>query len=572
MRKCYKFICLLCLLLFTNSASALITISKDNETGIVTITQTSSGEIGAALRDAHMHIISDEDYAKITSANGFVLSGPFNNDPDLMQLSQKNNSITILDMGDCNISPNNLMIPAAWKNTLEEFVVPTHSGFNRLPQNFLYGFQKITTLVIPANIKTIENGALGNMTIHEITIPATLERIREGAFKETIVLHDVYVESRNTICEMNAFDFETLVGQTSVENIYTYAAKLHYPEEDYEYFVGSWKEGRTISQDNLNGFKDGLYEWNGFYVEKVGPWNGWQQFALSDNSEPFQMVNNIVRTYSDSYEHDNLPTGGRYEIRVYRVTGYSSRTNKTIMQRIRNFWNQNTIPANTGVVLWVVTNGSSYLHYFAKTNNNITQYPWKWGGNNNANGNNLLEKSVEPTEVHPVWPWPKATVEYRNFGLAKSNNSYIWVRLTSSTLRANRAYLKLTANMFPNNNEGYEEGPGDNTINNAKAFGAFGNITTLNADEEAIKNDVPIGTPGMEIIDDNPFSEDYQNIERVLYANPNDAIIPSNSGIATNVSNIIKEQDNNYYTLQGIRVKNPSKGVYIKNGKKVIVK
>ena len=30
--------------------------------------------------------------------------------------------------------------------------------------------------------------------------------------------------------------------------------------------------------------------------------------------------------------------------------------------------------------------------------------------------------------------------------------------------------------------------------------------------------------------------------------------------------------DDNYYTLQGIRVKNPSKGVYIKNGKKVIVK
>lgn len=561
------------MMLFSISVSyGAITITKDSETNIVTIEQTSAREIGLALQN---NTLSTTERNMITSASGFVLSGPFNNDPDLMQLSQKNTSITLLDMGDCNISPNNLMIPAVWKNTLTEIVIPEHSEFNRLPQNFLYGFQKITTLVIPANVKTIENGALGNMTIHEITIPATLDRIKEGAFKETIVLHDVYVESRNTICEMNAFDFETLVGQTSIENIYTYAAKLHYPDtpEDYEYFVGSWKEGRTISQDNLNGFKDGLWEWNGFYVEYVGPWNGWQQFALSDNSEPFPMINNVVRTYSDSYEHDNLPTGSRYEIRVYRVTGYSSKTNKTIMQRIRNFWNQNTIPANTGVVLWVITNGSSYLHYFAKTNNNITQYPWKWGGNNNANGNNLLETSIEPTDVHPVWPWPKTTVEYRNFGLSKSGNKYIWVRLTSSTMRANRAYLKLTASLFPNNDEGSEEGPGDNTINNAKAFGMFGSTTTnLNEDEEAIKNDVNMGTPGMEIIDDNPFDESYQNIERVLYADPNDVIIPYNGGIATNIDNTINKQDNNYYTLQGIMIKNPSKGVYIKNGKKVIVK
>ena len=560
------------LFMLAHTVGATITITKDAETGIVIIEQTSAKEIGYALQN---NTLSAEERNMVTSANGFVLSGPFANDPDLMQLAQKNNSITVLDMGDCNISPNNLMIPSTWKDTLEEFVIPTHNSFNKLPENFLYGFQKIKTIEIPANVKTIESGALGNMTIHEITIPATLDIIKSQAFKETIILKDVYVESSHTVCEMNAFDFNTLVGQTDISSFYEHAAKLHYPNtpEDYEYFVGSWKEGRTISQDNLNGFKDGLYEWNGFYVEKVGPWNGWQQFALSDNAEPFTMVNNIVRTYSDSYEHDNLPTGGQYEIRVYRVTGYSTRTNTTIMQRIRNFWRQNTIPANTGVVLWVVTNGSSYLHYFAKTNNGITSYPWKWGGNNNSNGNNLLEKSIEPTEVHPVWPWPKTTVEYRNFGLSKSGNKYIWVRLTSSTMRANRAYLKLTASLFPNNNEGSEEGPGDNTINNAKAFGMFGSTTTnLNEDEEAIKNDVPIGSPGIEIIDDNPFDESYQNIERVLYADPNDVVIPYNGGIATNIGNVINKQDDNYYTLQGIRVKNPSKGVYIKNGKKVIVK
>ena len=280
--KIIKFIlvCLFSLFIFAN-VNATITITKNSD-NIVVIEQTSAREIGYALQN---NTLSNEERTMITSAEGFILSGPFANDPDLMQLAQMNSSITVLDMGDCDISPNNLMIPSTWKNTLTEFVIPTHSGFNKLPQNFLYGFQKIQTLVISPNIKTIENGALGNMTISEITIPATLDRIKEGAFKETIVLHDVYVESSHTVCEMNAFDFETLVGQTSIENIYTYAAKLHYPEEDYEYFVGSWKEGRTLSQDQLNGFKDGIWEWvPGYGVIKVGPWNGWQQFALSDNS------------------------------------------------------------------------------------------------------------------------------------------------------------------------------------------------------------------------------------------------------------------------------------------------
>ena len=549
-----------------------ITISKDSETGIVTISQTTNDEIGRALRDAHLNIISTDDYAKITSANGFILNGPFSNDPDLMQLSQKNGSITYLDMGSCNISPNNLMIPAVWKSTLEEYVVPTHSGFDRLPQNFLYGFRKIQTLVIPANVKTIENGALGNMTISEITIPATLERIKEGAFKETIVLHDVYVESRNTICEMKAFDFETLVGQTSIENIYTYAAKLHYPDtpEDYEYFVGSWKEGRTISQDNLNGFKDGLYGRNeyGFWV-KLGPNNGWQQFALADNAEPFVMTKDDVRTYSDNIEHDYLPTGNEYEIRVYRATGYDKNGN-IILQRVYGSWgfnnkgnliNYNCIPTNTGVIIKVhiKDNGKNYIHYFANTNNHITQYPWKWGGNNNSYGNNFLEVSITPTEVHPVWPWPKtANPEYRNFALVKDNGQYKWSRLTSSTMRANRAYLKLPTTVFTNNNEGPGDGPGNNT-NLAKVFNMF---STTTSQEEDGPNSVGLVFP-----EEDDYETDYQLDMYTLVTNPF-----GNGGIATNVNNAVKREDNNYYTLQGIRVKNPSNGVYIKNGKKVIVK
>jgi hypothetical protein len=32
------------------------------------------------------------------------------------------------------------------------------------------------------------------------------------------------------------------------------------------------------------------------------------------------------------------------------------------------------------------------------------------------------------------------------------------------------------------------------------------------------------------------------------------------------------KKDNNFYTLQGVRVDKPTKGIYIQNGKKIIIK
>jgi hypothetical protein len=576
--KSIRFLTIVFALVITSRAWATITIDKDEETGIVTITQTTAGEIGPALRDAHLNLISAEDRAKVTSATGFVLVGPFNNDPDLMQLAQKNGSISSLDMSDCVISPNNLMIPGVWKTSLSSIDLPTDEDFNTLPSNFLYGFTLITDIDIPANVKTIQNGALGNTGLTEITIPATVTDIYEGAFKETISLRDVYAESRSTVCHMNAFDFNSLVGQTDIANFYTYAAKLHYPNtpEDYEYFVGAWKEGRTIDNGSLNGFKDGIYEWvQGVGSVKVGPNNGWQQFALSDNSEPMPMINNDVRTYSDNVEHDYLPTGNKYEIRVYRPVGYN-KNGETSLRRVRSRDNKtNAVPAHTGVVLKVLIkeNGKSYLTYFEHTNNNLPIYTWNWTGRNDDNANNLLETSVEPTEVHPVWPWPKSTVEYRNFGLTKKSGIYRWSRLTSSTMRENRAYLKMPATIFTNNNEGENEGPGIGGDINAPAKGTmfFGDEGVMNASTSTNDDEDNIQYVGLVFPDDDEEESDYQSEMHFLYANPEDCI--PQSGIATKIENAsVQSQDDFYYNLQGVIVFPKSKGIYIHRGKKFVIK
>lgn len=45
------------------------TITKDDETGVDTIQQTSAGEIGIALREPHNHIISDADDAIVNMSH-----------------------------------------------------------------------------------------------------------------------------------------------------------------------------------------------------------------------------------------------------------------------------------------------------------------------------------------------------------------------------------------------------------------------------------------------------------------------------------------------------------------------
>ena len=42
--------------------------------------------------------------------------------------------------------------------------------------------------------------------------------------------------------------------------------------------------------------------------------------------------------------------------------------------------------------------------------------------------------------------------------------------------------------------------------------------------------------------------------------------------VTTDIKEVIVKEDDCYYTLQGIKVNNPVKGIYIKNGKKIVVK
>ena len=164
----------------------------------------------------------------------------------------------------------------------------------------------------------------------------------------------------------------------------------------------------------------------------------------------------------------------------------------------------------------------------------------------NLNDNiNLLQGSYgEDTGVSPVYPWTYAdpanykggtynptNIEYRNFGFNKSKNK--WLRLQPGIMRYNRAFAMIPAGRFDNNNESDTQMP------------------------DFTRDDLPVGTEGS------------ANTFLLIGSDFEDEMTDGIQTISTNTQSNDKDA---WYTLQGVRVDNPTKGVYIHNNKKVVIK
>ena len=148
-----------------------------------------------------------------------------------------------------------------------------------------------------------------------------------------------------------------------------------------------------------------------------------------------------------------------------------------------------------------------------------------------------------PAHVAPVWPWDYdknsygrvADLKYRNFtlsikvGSAEDNPVYQWRRLKPSWLRANRAYAQLPISRFIYDDEQSSQMP------------------LLNEDDNMTEGEGQASV-GM-------FFEDEEATSIV--------VIDSKGNLV---------DDDAWYTLQGVKVSVPQKGIYIHNNKKVIIK
>ncbi len=425
-----------------------------------------------------------------------------------------------------------------------------------------------TTFTIPNNIKFLATGAVDNTPITSLTIPASVEYIESGAVKNarTNALINVRVESISTVCAKGGFLKDITVGQTDAG--YMNYAILSFPEGAEEYFVNQNHE-----LDVATSLNKGLFQaWLDQHYSHAG--NGWQEFINSASGDPEPLPNPVVlRTFSDNVAH-YVPLCYRAFI-VNGVTGNSTDGYTLILQETF------AIPANTGVIIY----GESATGTFAlpilsgaSWNNNPYDRTARTATSDNKTINlqNFLVPSTTSDHLKVTVNGPYdadaagENVLERNFIMTKfskttlntgsnavtADNDYVgfFRVLKAGELGQNLAYLKLPS--------------AENTFNPAAG--------------------VKFTNPqGMEIIVDNT-GIDFRSTEwHKPVSTYNWGQRPSNLPtlvksigepgeeeyfLSVNSLEDIMKENGTIYTLQGVKVTNPQKGIYIKNGKKFIVK
>ena len=484
------------------------------------------------------------------------------------------------------------------------------------------GIKRVT---IPKSVTLIETNAFqgnadknsGKYTrLEEVTFQGgntTSLVIKTGAFQNCVEITDVYVNvkpsERLLICEYNAFDFKGMEGQTVQESEMT---TLHFLEENFDYYAGEWKKGMAIKQSNLNAFKDGLeirddngtllYEnpetqnpgaWgqygfgaiehydnvDGYYhtnnsATEYAPANGWQQFAKTASPREVLIPGNVYMTYSTATPY-SLPKG----IIAFRVTDYKeaeydngkTKNGRLVLKMI------DQVPTETGMLListdqyLMDSNGNRNAaapskFYFGDPVGTPKIYHYTMGQAGDDTSN-YLAPAVHDIEVGPVSkgnPDPvtgaidvKGTpFDHRNFAMNK--NTHQFVRLKHIIMPDNRAFLSLPTTMFTNNNESATEGPNPWNTQAGDAFETYDTSSTNTNPDEGAKTTM--------------FFE--YDVEKYGMIWP----LAQNQGETDGIDEVVSHSNaervqQGIFTLQGVKVDSPTtKGIYIVNGKKVIIK
>lgn len=312
--------------------------------------------------------------------------------------------------------------------------------------------------------------------------------------------------------------------------------------------------------------------WNreaGLYTVKlyidINPETNEQEFKYTITGEknvkyPFTLLHDkFVRTYSSHQAMDIVsPDVRAYVAWKYEKPGQDEITKeyscgKIYLRKI------DYIPADMGVVLIGTTPGEGFsefdvLNYSLRKRTEPSVGPEKyeelWSIDHTGDKwNNYLVPTVEPVAKLGNAEEVNGKITYRYFGLGsfyetiyheKNPDSGIpnylgFFRLTrDSRIGSNKAYLKLPANATVGNGEG-------ETFGYCDYNGQFIGGTT----------------------------DDESSFAKVMM------LFDDEMGDVTEVNKVevtTKRNDNAYYTLQGIKVLRPTKGIYIHNGKKIVIK
>ena len=467
------------------------------------------------------------------------------------------------------------------------------------------GCTNIASVSFPARTQLIETMAFGGTSETSILSEVRFNNevsvdypmvIKSQAFENQKKITDVWVDIdpdvRPLVCEYEAFDFDAMDGQTYPANP---MAVLHFNEDYWDYYAGDWKRGMTLTHEDLLTIRNGEGAVDGESITKgtssqlvngttaiLGsqsndllktgqikdkqPANGWQQFAKTSTGIDIVVPKGkFYRTYSTPSALVKPDW-----MKIYRVKqfddGFKENSNASSADEANAATKQASteeltptvtgsdnktyivIPENTGVIR-VDVREKEAIYYFLELertsaanayteNASSLEYPYSETGDkvNYMYPTKGDEVTIGPTEKSGN------TITYRIFGLLKTTTSGVVPQFSrakvGTKLGDHRAYLRLPADVFhwrDEKNGSSQDATGNDVVVDTRA-NAYSKISLF-------------------------FDEDIEEL---------------GGGIATAIINSIEEdmyKNDSFYTLQGVKVAKPTtKGVYIHNGKKILIK
>lgn len=419
---------------------------------------------------------------------------------------------------------------------------------------FQDNMQMKTTFTIPASVEYIEGHAVDDTPIHDITIPATVKYIEAQSFQNDVInnLIEVTVEGYTSAAH-GAFDKDVTVGQTQADGTRIYAT-LHFTAGSEEFFTNTQHELDLETSLHAGKFQTWL---DNHYSQSS---NGWQDFISSTpgNGDPIDKPV-VLRTFSDNVAH-YVPLC----YRAYIVNGVTKNSDGSYTLKLQEIFG---IPANTGVIIYgeadsgsfalpILSGASWQTNPYDRTVRSTTV------DNKTINLQNYLVANCTLASGKKIGPFElgsDGTVAERNFVMgpysktdmgqdastAIANDYVAFFRAKKMTPGKNKAHLKLPNSIFSN-----PKGVELLTINPSefredewpRDFAEYGDW-----------GEKPRTLPVFAKSFGEPFEDDY---------------------VETNgISNVKSENtDDAIYNLQGVKVANPVKGVYVKGGKKIVIK
>ncbi len=436
-----------------------------------------------------------------------------------------------------------------------------------------------TTFEIPKSVKYIDTHVVLTTPISYIVIPANVEYINKEAFMNASIaaLIDVTVEGY-TAAANSAFDYMVTVGQTNQD--YQNYANLHFPEGAEAFFQNLSHPLTQAVSLNKKAFQEYLKD----HKDYPGA-NGWQQFISSGPGKEIKVEGKVVlRTYSDKVAR-MVPLN----FRAYIVTGVTDADVNGKKQYTLKLQQIFAIPAYTGVILYgaVNDNATGYTLSPIPSWDDVAPYNRGTGVIDETEGDlhvnvdckNYMVPMVESTVLYPYykdapenWAYdtknlPNMKQYYKTSGGTVTDRNFVLAQYYNTSVKESGddywGFFRVKAGAKSGANKAYLSLPKD-VFKSAKGAEALV-VKPTSPDEMKFRSDewnkeVSTGNWGKR-------ADDLGVLEAKFVGE-----IEEDDVTGISYVNIEVEEEGDYYTLQGVKVAQPQKGVYIQNGKKVILK